>query len=51
MFLLMEVDIYREWIAKEIERKLAKDAEIAKCRLVLRKEKVVYAAPRLTHEA
>jgi hypothetical protein len=39
VFLPIEVDIYHEWIAKEIERKLAKDAQIAKCRLVLRKEK------------
>jgi hypothetical protein len=29
----MEVDIYPEWIAKEIERKLAKDAQIAKVQI------------------
>jgi hypothetical protein len=29
----MEVDIYREWIAKEIKRKLVKDAEIAKVQI------------------
>ena len=26
----LELDIYHEWIAKEIERKLAKDAQIVK---------------------